>query len=729
MKVSINLILMLSLILLVTTAQAAPTGDPLEKAHNIYGNNIVPDVMGNVNIHEDYEGPFRRDSWGLDLITPYPGYPVNVSSWSHEGGVYYNMDGDDDLEIIYYIGQSVHVLNLDGSYVTGWPQSTTYYSSGAPAIGDIDGDGDDEIVVAMSYTMTTGGVDAFELDGTRVSGFPLTSHGYVSRTPTLGDLDGDGALEIIVNKRMWPLGEWWVYSGDGTVFPGWPQAIDHVPASSSAVGDITGDGVPEVIGESYDGLYAWDINGNVLPGFPFMMPYSMTNSYSAPILADLDNDGLNEIIFGTHGSGGGYVFVLNEDGTEMPGWPKSTGSWIYGPPAIGYVDGDAVLDVVIGDQTLSPSPMNFIYGWDANGNTLSGFPIGPLNAINNQVALADLDGDGMVELIVDDNTMITATYEGKYLAFNHDGTPLAGWPLSVTGCTMFHMTCLTDVNHDGFVDLVGAGSYASEGWSNIYLWDTDYVYDEANIIVPCFQYNLRHDGVYPGGTVTPPDIEVTLTPVNPPIVIPSAGGSFDFNGEINNIGTATAYFDAWTEIDLPSGGTVSPVILRENLWMNAGGSISRDLMQEVPGNAPAGAYTYRMLVGDYPNTVYASDEFDFSKSGTDGNSSFTGWNLSGWEEDAEALEDIQANSFLLHPCNPNPFNPVTTIPYSLQQAGSVEISVYNIAGQIVAELVNGWRDAGRHEVTFDASHLSAGIYIARIEAGNYVASQKMVLVK
>lgn len=80
-------------------------------------------------------------------------------------------------------------------------------------------------------------------------------------------------------------------------------------------------------------------------------------------------------------------------------------------------------------------------------------------------------------------------------------------------------------------------------------------------------------------------------------------------------------------------------------------------------------------------------------------------------------------------CYPNPFNPTTTISYQLSAANRVNLSVYDISGHQVAELVNGWRNAGHHEVTFDASHLASGVYFYRLEAGEFTASGKMMLVK
>ena len=53
---------------------------------------------------------------------------------------------------------------------------------------------------------------------------------------------------------------------------------------------------------------------------------------------------MKEIIFGTHVSGGGgYVYVIKNDGTVMTGWPKTTSQWVYGPPSVGFIDSDNIL--------------------------------------------------------------------------------------------------------------------------------------------------------------------------------------------------------------------------------------------------------------------------------------------------------------------------------------------------------------------------------------------------
>ncbi len=78
---------------------------------------------------------------------------------------------------------------------------------------------------------------------------------------------------------------------------------------------------------------------------------------------------------------------------------------------------------------------------------------------------------------------------------------------------------------------------------------------------------------------------------------------------------------------------------------------------------------------------------------------------------------------------PNPFNPSTTIKYSIPEDGFVKLAVYNMLGEEVATIVNTTQKAGRYEVNFNASKLSSGVYVYRIEAANFTASKKLMLMK
>lgn len=78
---------------------------------------------------------------------------------------------------------------------------------------------------------------------------------------------------------------------------------------------------------------------------------------------------------------------------------------------------------------------------------------------------------------------------------------------------------------------------------------------------------------------------------------------------------------------------------------------------------------------------------------------------------------------------PNPFNPVTTIRFSLARTVDVNLAVYDVLGRRVTLLVNERKNAGVYEVNFDASRLSSGVYLYRLQAGEYVATKKLLLLR
>ncbi|MBK6765014.1 MAG: choice-of-anchor J domain-containing protein [bacterium] len=87
------------------------------------------------------------------------------------------------------------------------------------------------------------------------------------------------------------------------------------------------------------------------------------------------------------------------------------------------------------------------------------------------------------------------------------------------------------------------------------------------------------------------------------------------------------------------------------------------------------------------------------------------------------------SEYALHQNYPNPFNPTTNIAFDMVEAGNVNISVFNLLGQKVAELVNGRMEAGRHVVAFDAATLSSGLYLYKMDVNGLSFQQKMVLMK
>jgi hypothetical protein len=260
--------------------------------------------------------------------------------------------------------------------------------------------------------------------------------------------------------------------------------------------------------------------------------------------------------------------------------------------------------------------------------------------------------------------------------------------------------------------IAGMGSNSASGTNGDYVYTTSYP-------------------VNPSGGF--PDVWVTVTPLGS-TTIPVTGGNLDWNFGAGNNEAAPQTVDLWADITLPNGSLYGPILGPvQNFALPAGWSGNRDRVLAVPGGAPAGTYSLNGYVGEYNppnNVIYGEDSFDWTKSAS-GDGEFVG----GWFSDnGESFDETVLNVSMaalsaLHSNYPNPFNPTTTLSFDLAEPGFVNLAVYDVSGRTVAELVDGWRASGAHEVTFDASDLSAGIYIARMETNGYSAIQKMVFVK
>ncbi len=213
-----------------------------------------------------------------------------------------------------------------------------------------------------------------------------------------------------------------------------------------------------------------------------------------------------------------------------------------------------------------------------------------------------------------------------------------------------------------------------------------------------------------------PPVTVMLLPVSPPIIIPQQGGTFEWDITLHNNQTTPQTIDIWNVISGPVTRPGWGPFL--NLTMSAGQTINRIRPQTIVDRYPAGAYTYTSNIGVYPDTVMDSDSFPFTKAAA----------TDGWTTEQTAIELIPTE-FALHGAVPNPFNPTATISFALPEASQVTLKVYDSAGREVASLVNGWREAGNHQVTFDGRGLASGVYIYRLTAGAFSATQKMILMK
>jgi hypothetical protein len=229
------------------------------------------------------------------------------------------------------------------------------------------------------------------------------------------------------------------------------------------------------------------------------------------------------------------------------------------------------------------------------------------------------------------------------------------------------------------------------------------------------------------------NVDVTLTPVAPPIIIPASGGSFQFNATVANNGTSPASFGAWIMQQIPDLTWQGPMLGPVPLTLPATTTVTRLRTQNVPASAPTGLYTYRGYVGVYPATKWDSSSFTYTKSATGNGPIVNTWE--NWGESFAPYEDLPIGGEIipttcgLNQNSPNPFNPVTAINYQLSTNSQVSLQVFDIGGRLVATLVDGWQEAGSHQVTFDGSRLASGLYLVRMQAGEFNATKKMMLVK
>jgi hypothetical protein len=223
-------------------------------------------------------------------------------------------------------------------------------------------------------------------------------------------------------------------------------------------------------------------------------------------------------------------------------------------------------------------------------------------------------------------------------------------------------------------------------------------------------------------------LRILLTPFNTPIEIPAVGGSFDYSIQATNIALLSLNINVWCDVTLPNGSIFGPVLGPVNLDIGSEITIDRERTQTVPAGAPAGTYSYNAYATAGTDT--STDSFTFAKSGTDGLDGMAGWFNTGESFGELLIEDATIpNVYSLEQNYPNPFNPTTSISYQLSAISHVNLSVYDVSGRRVSELINGWRDMGVHEVTFDAAKLASGLYFYRIEAGQFEDVKKMVLMK
>jgi hypothetical protein len=229
-----------------------------------------------------------------------------------------------------------------------------------------------------------------------------------------------------------------------------------------------------------------------------------------------------------------------------------------------------------------------------------------------------------------------------------------------------------------------------------------------------------------------PTLDVTLTPLNPPIVIPANGGSFSFNVSLQRAVGPAAPYTVWARIKNPDGSYTAPTLGPVTINTPVGLLVTRTRNQNVPGAWSPGLYAYL----GYANNLFVypavdSSSFTWTKSATaDGNPWITAATCTGEPFPGEIFAaSNQPSTFNILTASPNPFNPTTTLSFTLSSASHVSLKIYDTSGRLVSILVNGWREEGTHQAMFDGSSLAAAVYLVRLDTGNNVQVEKVVLLK
>ncbi|PID29961.1 MAG: hypothetical protein CSB55_00570 [Candidatus Cloacimonadota bacterium] len=342
-----------------------------------------------------------------------PGFPVNIGGSVTPSIAVGNIDDDPELEIVAVTSGpcTVTAVNHDGSTV--FTKSDFIVLLGNPAIYDITGDGKGEVIIGgFSKNLY-----AVKGNGEDVPGFPVLLSEKVYAAAGIGDIDGDNENEIVVGTFDGKLQS---VEFDGSLTPGYPIDLGGQINTSP----VFAEGKVVVGGSSPNKLY---ITANGTVESTIDLPQKLSESASA---ANLNDDPEKEIVFCAKN---GMLYVVDANGSNLPGWPKDLGNSVVGSPIIADLDNNGSNDIIMMDN------VGTVHAFDAEGNYLQLFPLVTGTSTNSNLTVSDIDNNGTAELISGNNIGISV------LDLKYECGDLTAWPT-------FRSSVTRTGNYDSSVD-------------------------------------------------------------------------------------------------------------------------------------------------------------------------------------------------------------------------------------------------------------------------------------
>jgi len=268
---------------------------------------------------------------------------------------------------------------------------------------------------------------------------------------SFADVNGNNDLEVIFNLRYGDGDTLFVFDYQGNLLWKIRDSLIQYPAFA----DLDNDAVNEIIFGSAYGINVLRGDGTTMPPFPFLIP----NCYWSEVsIADIDGDDSLDIIFSARiYDAAAYLYVLNKNGQPLQGWPRIMPDYVFTHPAVADIDNDTKKEIIYNTWRDS------LYCFRYDGTIQPGFPVE--NKVTSdcgigEVILCDIDYDGFIEIIFGSCTPWADT--GCLYIYRWDGSNQPGWPKYFSDHIVFHPDqyhfAIGDINNDQKIEFVIVGT-------------------------------------------------------------------------------------------------------------------------------------------------------------------------------------------------------------------------------------------------------------------------------